>query len=165
MANPFSGPKGGTATATRPKTSTIAVADPEDEGGAVTMKSKPTDPFALPGGGGSGYKITEFEGELLLIKPIERDVIPTEISAETKCIRCDVVRLENENEQVEDMLVFQTALLRTLGRVIDGPNEWVLGRLGKGTAKKGKSAPWILTKPDEAEAEHAGKVMAELGLL
>lgn len=165
MANPFNGPKGGTATATRPKTSAVAVADPEDEGGAVTMKSKPTDPFALPGGGGSGYKFTEFEGELLLVKPLERDVVSTEIDANSDVIRCDVIRLENENEQVEDMLVFQTALRRTLGRVLDGPNEWVLGRLGRGTAKKGKSAPWILTKPEEAEAAHAGKVMEELGLL
>ncbi|EIC63585.1 Uncharacterised protein [Mycobacteroides abscessus subsp. massiliense] len=164
MANPFAGPKGGTTTATRPKASAVAVADPEDEGGAVTMAIKPKDPFAMPGGGGSGYKITEFEGELLLIKPIERDVIDTEISANSDVIRCDVVRLENQNEQVEDMLVFQTALRRTLGRVLDGPNEWVLGRLGRGTAKKGKSAPWILTTPDESEAVHAGKVMAELGL-
>ncbi|SKX80387.1 Uncharacterised protein [Mycobacteroides abscessus subsp. bolletii] len=165
MANPFAGPKGGTATATRPKASAVAVADPEDEGGAVTMAPKAKDPFAMPGGGGSGYKITEFEGELLLIKPIERDIIPTEISAETKTIRCDVIRLENENEHVEDMLVFQTALLRTLGRVLDGPNEWVLGRLGKGTAKKGKSAPWILTTPGEDDIATAQSAMTELGLL
>ncbi|WP_457066836.1 hypothetical protein [Mycobacteroides abscessus] len=165
MANPFNGPKGGTATATRPKASAVAVADPEDEGGAVTMAPKPKDPFAMPGGGGSGYKITEFEGELLLIKPIERDVISTEISAETDVIRCDVVRLDNENEQVEDMLVFQTALRRTLSRVLDGPNEWVLGRLGKGTAKKGKSAPWILTTPDEDDVAKAQGVMQALGLL
>lgn len=164
MANPFNGPKGGTATATRPKASAVAVADPEDEGGAVTMTSAPKDPFAMPGGGGSGYKITEFEGELLLIKPIEHDVIATEISAETKTIRCDVIRLENENEQVEDMLVFQMALLRTLGRVLAGPNEWVLGRLGRGTAKKGKSAPWILTTPDEDDIARAQAVMKELGL-
>lgn len=165
MANPFAGPKGGTATTTRPKASAVAVADPEDEGGAVTMTSKPKDPFAMPGGGGAGYKFTEFEGELLLIKPLERDVISTEISAETNTIRCDVVRLENENEQVEDMLVFQMALLRTLGRVLDGPNDWVLGRLGRGTAKKGKSAPWILTKPDEDDVAVAQTAMTELGLL
>ena len=165
MANPFDGPKGGTATATRPKAAAVAVADPEDEGGVVTIAPKPKDPFATPGGGGGGYKFTEFEGELLLIKPIERDVISTEISAETKTIRCDVIRMDNENEQVDDMLVFQVALLRTLGRVLDGPNEWVLGRLGRGTAKKGKSAPWILTKPDEAESKQAYTVMEQLGLL
>ncbi|MGC7255683.1 hypothetical protein RBA19_21375, partial [Mycobacteroides abscessus subsp. massiliense] len=61
------------------------------------MAPKPKDPFAMPGGGGSGYKFTEFEGELLLVKPLERDVVSTEIDANSEVIRCDVIRLENEN--------------------------------------------------------------------
>lgn len=161
--NPFD--KGGaTATKTRPSATKATAADDDDDAAPVDLKAA-KDPFAMPGGGGGDYKFTEFLGELLAVKPTEVDIIPTEVSAETEVVRVDVVRLENENEHVEDLLVFQQALRRTLKKVLRGPNEWTLGRLEMGAKKPGKNAPYILTKPTEEEISHASTVLRNLGLL
>lgn len=163
MANPFDNKKpSSTATKERPAAKGgMAAANGDDE--PTTVRTG--DPFAMPSGGGSDYKFTEFLGELLLVKPTEVDTMPTKISAETEIVRCDVIRLENENEQVDDLLVFQSALIRNLKKVLRGPNEWVLGRLELGEAKNGKNAPYILTKPTGDEVATAHHVMDELGLL
>lgn len=162
MANPFDK---GTKSAT-------AAASPKIKGGldaangdAEPTPAGPRDPFALPSNGSSDYKFTDFLGELLLIRPTGEDVMQTKISAETEVVRADVIRLDNENEQVEDLLVFQSALIRNLRKVLRGPNEWVLGRLSMGEAKNGKSAPYILDKPSAEEITKAQNVMEQLGLL
>lgn len=161
--NPFDSKKsgGGTATATRPRGGGLATANGDDD----PAPAKPRDPFAMPSGGGGDYKFTEFVGELLLCRPTEEDTIDTKLGANTPCIRVDVVRLDNENETVDDMLVFQSALLRTFRKVMKGPNEWVLGRLEMGEAKNGKNAPYILTTPTSDDVVLAQRVMTELGLL
>ena len=159
MANPFD-TKGKAPAATKVKGGLDAA-----NGEAEPVGVGPRDPFALPSTGGGDYKFTDFLGELLLIRPTSEDVMQTKISPETEVIRADVVRLDNDNEQVEDLLVFQTALIRNLRKVLRGPNEWVLGRLGKGEAKNGKSAPYILDKPTAEDITAAQTVMVELGLL
>ncbi len=166
------GPRAGTtgkvplakeARKTAPVKGTRKNIDEEEVGGTVDLTPR-RDPFAMPSGGGGDYKFTEFLGELLLIKPIEEDIIATKISAETEVIRVDVIRLENENERVDDLLVFQSALLRTLRRALRGPNNWTIGRLEMGEEKNGKNAPYILTVPTQDEIEAAVKVAADLGL-
>jgi len=171
MATPFDkAPSGATATATRPAKNGSAksaaaksAAAEEEKGGTVDISAR-RDPFAMPSGGVGDYKFTDFVGELLLIKPVEEDVIATKISADTEVIRVDVVRLENDNERCDDLLVFQSALLRTLRRAMKGPNNWTLGRLEMGEAKNGKSAPYILTVPNEDEIAQAVKVATALNL-
>jgi hypothetical protein len=163
MANPFDTKtkSGGTATATKTKGGLDAA-----NGEEAPVAVGPRDPFALPStGGGGDYKFTDFMEELLLIRPTSEDVMSTSVSAETEVIRADVVRLDNDNEQVEDLFVFQSALIRNLRKVLRGPNEWVLGRLTKGTAKPGKSAPYILDQPNADEIARAQTVMVQLGLL
>jgi len=165
-ANPFD--KGNTAVKTRPAKNEPLAGDEDDidESDSAPVGIGPKrDPFAMPSGGGGDYKFTEFVGELLLVKPTEVDHVDTQIAADTECVRADVVRLDNENEQVEDLLVFPKALIRTLKKVLRGPNEWVLGRLERGTAKQGKSAPYILSKPTDDEIATASAVMKQLSLL
>ena len=161
-SNPFDNSKsnGRTATATKARGG-LAAADGDNEPASVGSR----DPFALPSSGGGDYKFTEFLGELLLVKPTAVETMPTKISAETEVVRVDVIRLDNNNEQVEDLLVFQSALIRNLKKVLRGPNEWVLGRLEMGEEKNGKNAPYILTQPSAEDISLAQNVMSQLGLL
>lgn len=161
--NPFDKSGGGTATATKPRGGLAAAGGENGEPKTVTSTSR--DPFALPStGGGGDYKFTEFLGELLLIRPVEEDFIDTKLGANTPCIRVDVVRMENDNEKVDDLLVFQSALMRDLKKVLRGNNEWMLGRLELGQARNGKSAPYIFGMPTSDDVTAAEKVMDDLGL-
>lgn len=131
------------------------------------------DPFSTPPGV-SEYKITDLVGILMLVKPTE--VIPemdTEIGQAENVIRADVVTLEDITIEdgteleagtlIEDVLIFQMALKRALLRVFDGPNPYLLGRLGRGNAKKGKSAPYIFERPDKDDAVLARQYLASVG--
>lgn len=104
------------------------------------------DPFSAPSGI-SGEKITQFNGELLLVKPTE--VIPemnTKRGLAKDVVRADVGVLTGERagEKIPDMLVFQQALKRELIKVLDAKaNPYLLGRLGQSAAKEGKDPAWI----------------------
>lgn len=170
--NPFGGGKAATkapaAKAAPAKAATApaatAVADPEDTTEEpTTLSAAPRDPFAQPSGA-SDYKFTDWVGELLLVRPYEEDVIKTKISDTTEIIRCDAVRLDNENEVCEDVLVFQTALLRTFRKVLKGPNQWTIGRLDMGEAKNGRSAPYIFTRVEQDDIDRGLAAAKELGL-
>lgn len=130
------------------------------------------DPFSTPPGV-SDYKITDLVGALMLVKPTE--VIPemdTDIGQADNVIRADVILLEELTLEdstelapgtvIEDILVFQMALKRALNRVFDGPNPFLLGRLGMGNAKKGKSAPYIFERPTEDDAVLARQYLASV---
>lgn len=130
------------------------------------------DPFSTPPGV-SEYKITDLVGSLVLVRPTEViEEMDTEIGLAKNVVRADVVTLDGvtledgtELEQgtlIEDVLIFQMALKRALLRVIDGPNPYLLGRLGKGNAKKGKSAPYIFERPDEDDATLARQYLASI---
>lgn len=135
------------------------------------------DPFSTPPGV-SEYKITELIGGLLLVKPTEViEEMDTEIGRAENVVRADVVVLTDTDlhedgnptgevlaagSVVEDVLVFQMALKRALLRVLDGPNPFLLGRLGLGNAKKGKNAPYIFERPDEEDANLARQYLASI---
>lgn len=175
--NPFGAGKGATkapaakkaapapAKKASPAPAATAVADPEETAAdePTTLASAPRDPFAQPSGA-SDYKFTDWVNELLLVRPYEEDVIKTKISDTTEVIRCDAIRLDNENEVCEDVLVFQSALLRTFRKVLKGPNNWTIGRLEMGEAKNGRSAPYIFTRATEEEIQHGVAVAKELNL-
>lgn len=138
---------------------------------------KAGDPFSTPPGI-SEYKITELLGGLLLVKPTEViEEMDTEIGRAENVVRADVVCLEDTalhedgeptgetlaaGSVVEDILVFQMALKRALLRVMDGPNPFLLGRLGLGNAKKGKNAPYIFERPSEDDANLARQYLTSV---
>lgn len=158
--NPFDQKKtGGAATKTR---GGLAAANGD---GAPIPTRAGGDPFALPTSGVGDYKFNDFLGELLLVRPIEVDTMVTKISPDTEFVRVEVVRLDNENERVDDLLVFGTAVMRTLKAVLRGDSEWVLGRLQMGEAKNGKNAPYILVQPSDADIATAQAAMSQLGLI
>lgn len=113
------------------------------------------DEFAPPSS--SNFKIADYEGALLMITPkgIEEDV-PTAFG-ETDAIRADVVILDGDSEDVgeeyKEALIFQRVLQGQLRPAI-GKNR-VLGRLGRGVAKKGQDAPYLLEDPTEGDKKKA----------
>lgn len=112
------------------------------------------DAFDAPS---SGARITDFEGSLLLVKPTSRQQgIPTAYGP-ADAIVADIVVLDGKYANVEpytDVYVFQKALQGQLKAKV-GTGRYVLGRLGRGTAKPGQSAPWILQDPTEQDKETA----------
>jgi hypothetical protein len=104
----------------------------------------------------TGVKITEFEGSLLLLTPTsEQKDINTAFGA-ADAIETKVVVLDGNDagQEHQGVLIFQKALQGQLRPKI-GTGRMVLGRLGRGTAKPGQSAPWVLAEPTEQDKQTA----------
>jgi hypothetical protein len=112
-----------------------------------------SDAFDSPS---SGARITDFEGKLLLVKPTSKEEGISTTFGPADAIVADVVVLDGGNdwEQYSDVYVFQKALQGQLKAKV-GSGRYVLGRLGKGTAKPGQSPPWLLEDPTEEDKEAA----------
>jgi len=96
--------------------------------------------FVAPSTGGDYIKVADLDGHLVLITPHQMKLdVETSMGA-SDAIECDVVDLDTNEEHLA-MLFFNKALITALRPNIGAQ---VLGRIGKGTAKAGKSAPWIL---------------------
>lgn len=114
------------------------------------------DPFNDPGTA-SGARITDYEGRLLLITPTGyREEIET-MHGTKDAVEANVVVIDEDaptsSEKHEGLLLFQGRLIgQTKGFVGKG---LVLGRLGKGTAEKGKNAPWELATATDEEKDKA----------
>lgn len=122
-----------------------------------------TDPFSGPASA-SGVKVTEFEGRLLLVTPTAyEEGIETQYGAKD-AVRASVVVIDEEapekSEKHDDVLMFQGRLIgQTKPFVGKG---LVLGRLGKGEAKKGQSAPWMLEDPTDDDKVKGREYLASV---
>ncbi|MFD7157929.1 hypothetical protein ACFV9C_25230 [Kribbella sp. NPDC059898] len=107
----------------------------------------------------TGIKWDDLEGALLLIKPygLEQGVVTN--FGTTDAVRADVTVLDgsNKGEEYPDALVFPRVLQ---GQLKPRTGQLVVGRLGKGAAKPGQSAPWKLDKASKADIEVAEKHLA-----
>ena len=112
--------------------------------------------FTAPAAGdGSDVRPADLEGHLLIVEPQEYcESIPTSMGDK------DAVRVTihdvTESTTHEDVLWFPKVLVGSLkGRI----GQKVLAVLGKGTAKPGQSAPWVLidatTEADAVKAATA----------
>lgn len=118
------------------------------------------DDFEIPTpANGDEFKPAEHKGALLLIDVIEHcDTMTTEFG-EARPIRCNVAVLDGEHKgnTADDTLLFGVALINLLkGKV----GKKVLGRLGQGVAKPGRSAPWLLAEPTEDDKVTARKYLS-----
>lgn len=110
-------------------------------------------------------KITDFAGELLLLTPTEY-IEEFETTFGTKdALVSDVVVLSADGGPVEypDVLIFQGGLIGALKRRVptEGkPGRKMLGVLGKGEAKKGQNAPYVLSSPDDNQKQAARDYLA-----
>jgi hypothetical protein len=97
--------------------------------------------FAAPAaGGGSDVRPADLEGHLLVVEPLEYVAsIPTSMG-DKDAVRVTIHDI-TDTATYEDVLWFPKVLVGSLkGRI----GQKVLAVLGKGTAKPGQSAPWIL---------------------
>ena len=96
--------------------------------------------FSSPSTGGSGVKPADIEGHLLIVEPQEVIIEMQTSMGTADAVRCTVHDV-TDGETHLDTLFFSRALVSSLRNRI---GERVLGVMGKGTAKPGQSAPWIL---------------------
>lgn len=112
--------------------------------------------YAIPSTA-TGIDLNELNGALLLITVHKQEFgVNTSYGAQDP-IRADVVVLDGTHKGTThtDTLLFPKVLQGQLKSSAGGKR--VLGRLGKGEAKPGQSAPWKLTAPTEADIDTAKK--------
>ena len=116
-------------------------------------------PFASAGAPSSGIKWADHEDALLAIRPkeVKSDIDTTYGKADAVLADVWVVEQDGtvDGEAYPDCLIFPK-LLQSQTRSKMG--EIVLGRLGKGQAKPGQSAPWLLSveiSPDDLKQGEA----------
>jgi hypothetical protein len=97
--------------------------------------------FDAPTSGGSdSVSPADLEGHVLVVEPIEyRPSVSTKYG-DRDAIQV-IVHDISEKTSHDDVLFFGSALIATLKRDI---GKKVLAKMGKGEAKPGQSAPWIL---------------------
>lgn len=114
-----------------------------------------TDMFDGPGSA-TGVVWAELEGTLLLIKPLATEENISTAFGEANAVRANVVALDgpSKGEEFNDTLIFPKGLqAQVKGNC--GTGRFNLGRLGKGNAKPGQSAPWLLGDPTDADKDVA----------
>ena len=165
QGNPFGGAQAAPPAQTPPPAADAFAAPPS----TVPEPAAPPaggDPFGMPSGGGSGAKIADDLGQALLIRPTElRENVSTQHGLAT-AVQCDWIVLTGaEAGQVrEGSLVFQTALVSDLKRILANPaTPFMVGVLTMGEAKQGKSAPYIFATPSEDQVALARQAAAHFG--
>lgn len=135
---------------------------------------------------GEYVKVTDFEGELILFTPTQYvDEVETTFGTKDAVITDIAVLSADGNTEHDDVMVFQGSLIAALKRRIKvnktierdpasgvvseyetTTTRRVLGVLGKGEAKKGQNAPYVLEPASEAQvalaaAYHAANPVPE----
>jgi hypothetical protein len=114
--------------------------------------------FAAPSNASETVKVADLANHLLIISPVEyKTGIPT-VHGEAEAIEVNVIDLDT-NKEHSSLLWFNVALRNALK---SKTGQKVLARIGQGTAKPGKSAPWILIDAT-GDAAAIAKANAYLG--
>ena len=96
--------------------------------------------FTAPSQNSEGVKVADLNGHLLIVTPLEYKTGINTVNGIAEAIEVNIVDLDT-NEEHNSILFFNVALRSALKPNIGNK---VLGRIGQGTAKPGKNAPWIL---------------------
>lgn len=112
--------------------------------------------FTQPSSGGDFFTAKDHEGALLLIKPLSFEQGISTQMGPSDAVKANVIILDgpNKDQEFNDTLIFPKVLVSQVKANLTN-NQWVLGRLGKGQAKPGQSAPWQLQEFSQQDAELA----------
>lgn len=103
--------------------------------------------YEAPGApGGDKLPLADLEGALIRVEVVEALTgVQTSLGVSDP-IRCNVAALDGKykGDTYDDTLIFPKVLASQLRNSV---GKVVLGRLGRGTAKPGQSAPWLLSAP------------------
>jgi len=102
---------------------------------------------------GDNFKAEAYEGKLVLFMGHQKMNVDT-VHGEATIAECQLVACPEAGEVVSDVWVFGMSLAPS---VYKSPAPVVVGIIGRGTAKPGKSAPWQLQEASEAQTEKARK--------
>jgi len=97
--------------------------------------------FSSPNTATEGVKVADLANHLLIIEPVEYKTGIDTVHGKAEAVEVNIIDLDNGNATHESLLWFNVALRNALKTKI---GQKVLARIGQGTAKPGKSAPWIL---------------------
>jgi hypothetical protein len=101
---------------------------------------------------GGSVKVADLAGHLLIIEPLEYKADIQTVHGSTDAVAVNVVDLDANNSRHDNVLFFNVALKNALRNKL---GQKVLARIGQGTAKPGKSAPWILVDATGNQADIA----------
>lgn len=123
--------------------------------GQPTTPGAANSMFSQPSAGGDLFSPAEHEGELLLIEPTSFEQGITTQMGTSDAVKANIIVLDGPNagSTFDDALIFPKVLQSQTKPKIGGG--YVLGRLGKGEAKPGKSAPWMLHSFTDQDAQVA----------
>lgn len=96
--------------------------------------------FSAPSTSTESVKVADLNGHLLIIEPIEYKTGITTVHGDADAIEVRINDLDTATTH-ESVLFFNVALKNALKAKV---GQKVLAKIGQGTAKPGKSAPWIL---------------------
>lgn len=117
-----------------------------------------TTPFASPSNTQEGVKVADLANHLLIITPVEYKTGIQTVHGLAEAVEVNVVDLDT-NQEHGSLLWFNVGLRNSLKSKV---GQKVLARIGQGTAKPGKSAPWILVDAT-GDATAVAKANAYLG--
>lgn len=131
----------------------------------MAVKRKETEPvqddlFATPDQidvGGDGPKIADVEGELVILRPTEAEEGQIETDYGTADVRAvDILVLTGDlKSDVWQRTLLFGVVLRQQADAAYRVGKPLVGVVGKGDAKPGKSAPWLIEEPTSAQLEVA----------
>ena len=114
-----------------------------------------------PSAPSSGDKVDlkELNGALLYINVRELVKDIDTAHGKSDAVKCDVAVLDGskKGETFDDTLIFPKILVSQLAPAASTSDPVVVGRLGQGLAKPGKSAPWVLNAPTADDLATAQK--------
>jgi hypothetical protein len=113
--------------------------------------------YSIPSAGGDKFPLADLDGSLLRIEVIKQHMNVTTTFGPSNPVEANVVVLDGASKGSEyaATFIFPKVLCSQLAPSAGGKP--VLGRLGRGTAKPGQSAPWMLTAPTEGDIAVAVK--------
>lgn len=116
------------------------------------------DEFDTPG---AYVAVKDLLDQLVLFTPTEYVEEVTTDFGTKDAVTTDLVVLSGPEAGTEytDVMIFQGSLIGTLKRKISSGRK-VLGVIGKGDAKKGQNAPYILVAPDDDQKQVARDYLA-----
>lgn len=109
---------------------------------------------SAPGASGDSVAMSELDGALVGFKVLESKTVPTRFG-DKPAVAVDITVFDGgtaDATSYEDVLLFGTVIVGQLAPQVGGK---VLGRVGKGEARNGNQAPWMLLDPSDADMKLA----------
>jgi hypothetical protein len=115
------------------------------------------DMFTMPADAQSGLSIGDLEGHLVIMRAIgDEKTIDTKIG-ESSYVPAEVLDLDSEDPtHWQELWVFSAGVKSQLAAATR-QGKPIVGTIGKGVAKPGKSAPWLVLDPDAKQVDKARK--------